>query len=54
MYEIGDHVNVNCFGHPRRGVVVGWYFDEGNVWIIQINGAKFEFLDSELSPVTDA
>ena len=50
MYEIGDYVNVNSFSHPRQGVVVDWYFDEGNVWIVKINGAKFECCDSELSP----
>jgi len=53
MFEIGDNVNVNSFGHPRQGVIVAWYFDEGNVWITEINGAKFECSDSELSPVTD-
>jgi hypothetical protein len=54
MFEIGDNVNVNSFGHPRQGVIVDWHFDEGNVWIVEINGAKFECSDSELSPATDA
>lgn len=54
MYEIGDHVNVNSFGYPRQGVVVDWYFDEGDVWIVAISGAKFECSSNELSPAVDA
>lgn len=51
MFEIGDAVIVNSFSTPKRGVVVNWFFDEGNVWIVKVEGhGTLEFSDSELSP----
>lgn len=50
MFEVGDKVIVNSFSQPKVGVVVLWYFDEGNVWVVEVEGARFECCDDELAP----
>lgn len=50
MFEIGDKVIVNSYTTPKEGVIVNWYYDEGNVWIVAVNGhGTLEFSDSELT-----
>jgi len=50
MFEIGDKVVVNSFTNPIDGVIVGWHYDEGNVWIVKmVDGRTLEFSDSDLS-----
>lgn len=46
MFEIGDKVNVG----GASGQIVGWYFDEGNVWVVDLCGTLIDFCESELSP----
>ena len=48
MYEIGDKVMINSFSTPKTGVIILWYYDEGNVWVVEVEGARFECCDSEL------
>lgn len=51
MFQIGDVVMVNDCDRPIRGRIVGWSFDEGNVWMVRTDGGNlFECMDSELSP----
>lgn len=51
MFEIGDSVIVNSFGTPKRGVIVNWYYDEGNVWVVKVEGhGTLDFSDNELAP----
>lgn len=47
MYEIGDKVVVDGVS----GVIIGWYFDEGNVWSVRlVDGSTVEMAD-DLSTV---
>ncbi len=46
MFEIGDKVMVG----PMVGRIVNWYFDEGNVWIVALDGDTIECCDDMLSP----
>ncbi len=46
MFEIGDRVRVGAM----VGRIVNWYFDEGNVWIVSLDGDAIECCDSMLSP----
>jgi hypothetical protein len=42
MFEIGDEIVVGGFS----GVIVGWYFDEGNVWEVElVDGSTIEMAD---------
>ena len=51
MFQIGDKVMVNSFSTPKVGVIVNWYYDEGNVWVVKVEGhGTLDFCDSELSP----
>lgn len=51
MFEIGDSIVVNSYTTPKVGKIVNWYYDDGNVWIVNIPGhATTECSDSELSP----
>lgn len=48
MFEIGDRVIVDC---DVVGRIIGWRYDEGNVWAVQItNGDIIECADDYLSP----
>jgi len=43
MFEIGGRVLV---GGGVSGVIVGWYFDEGNVWEVRlVDGSMVEMAD---------
>jgi hypothetical protein len=47
MYEIGDKVVVN----GSVGKIVGWHFDEGNVWTVRMPGGQhWDFCEIEMSP----
>lgn len=51
MFEIGDKVMVN--DSDIRGIIVDFYFDEGSVWVIEVDdtpGVELECCDSELAP----
>jgi hypothetical protein len=43
-FEIGNSVVVNGF----HGIIVKWYFDEGNVWLVNFNGKLLECCDEEM------
>jgi len=51
MFEIGDYVSF-MWGNTRRvGKIVGYEYDEGSVWEVQVtNGIHAYFSDDELSP----
>jgi len=43
MFEIGDKVIVDGVS----GVIVGWHFDEGNVWNVRlVDGSTVEMADN--------
>lgn len=46
MFEIGDKVVVA----GMAGRIVNWEYDEGNVWIVVVNGITMECADCELTP----
>lgn len=47
MFEIGDSVVVNGL----RGIIVNWLFDEGNVWVVKVEGhGTLDCYDCELTP----
>jgi hypothetical protein len=47
MFEVGDTVVLDCVS----GVIVGWHFDEGNVWTVRLaDGSMVEMAD-DLSTV---
>lgn len=51
MFHIGDSVVVTSFSTPKRGVIVNWYYDEGDVWVVKIEGhGTLDCCNSELSP----
>jgi hypothetical protein len=50
MFEVGDKVMIKSFNPPLQGVVILYYFDEGNVWVVEVDGARFECCDDELVP----
>lgn len=51
MFEVGDKVIVNSYTTPKDGVIVEWYYDEGNVWVVRVQDQTIStFCDSELTP----
>jgi hypothetical protein len=51
MFEVGDSVVVD--GNGVRGVIMGFYYDEGNVWVVEVDGCpgvELECADDELTP----
>lgn len=51
MFEVGDRVMVKGFDKPIFGKIVGWLFDEGNVWEVLTDGGNFhDCCDDELTP----
>jgi hypothetical protein len=51
MFEVGDNVVVD--GDGVRGVIVDFYYDEGNVWVVEVDGhpgVELECADDELTP----
>lgn len=55
MFEVGDRVMVNCFMTlmtPKEGKIMGWFYDEGNVWMVYVKGSgTIHCCDSELTPI---
>ena len=52
MFEVGDNVVVDSSG--VHGVIVDFYYDEGNVWVVEVDGypgVELECSDDELTPV---
>lgn len=50
MFEVGDRVTVN--GSDVRGVIVSFYYDEGSVWVVEVEGrpgVELECADNELT-----
>jgi hypothetical protein len=50
MFEVGDRVTMN--GSDVRGVIVDFYYDEGNVWVVEVDGypgIEMECADNELT-----
>jgi len=51
VFEVGDKVIVNSYTTPKEGVIVKWYYDEGNVWVVRVQDQTIStFCDSELTP----
>lgn len=44
MYEIGDKVRLGGI----TGKIVDWYFDEGDVWVVDLAGVRCECSTNEL------
>lgn len=44
MYEIGDKVRLGGI----TGKIVDWYFDEGDVWVVDLSGVQCECGTTEL------
>jgi len=57
MYEVGDKVTIDpkdsVFKGLMTGVVVDWYYDDGNVWVIKMDedGRIADYYDGNLSPI---
>ncbi len=45
MFEIGDKVRLGGIS----GVIVGWYFDEGNVWEVELADGSMVEMDDEMT-----
>lgn len=51
MFEVGDTVSFVWGTVKRVGKIVGWEYDEGNVWEVTVTGTlNAYFSDDELSP----
>lgn len=44
MYEVGDSVRLGGI----TGKIVRWYFDEGDVWVVDLAGVMVECSTNEL------
>jgi len=44
MYEIGDKVRMGGI----TGKIVNWFFDEGDVWVVNLGGVVCECSTSEI------
>lgn len=44
MYSVGDKVRMGGI----TGTIVGWYYDEGDVWIVDLSGVRCECSTNEL------
>lgn len=55
MFEIGDFVAYMWGNRVRTGKIVGWEYDEGNVWEVTVtNSMNAYFSDDQLRPANDA
>jgi hypothetical protein len=45
MFKIGDKVRLGGI----TGKIVDWYFDEGDVWIVDLAGVRCECSTTELN-----
>jgi len=55
MFEIGDTVSFMWGKEQRVGKIVGYEYDEGNVWEVKVtDGIHAYFSDDELVTAVDA
>ncbi len=54
MYEIGDYVIIKTEEPQKVGKIVNWFYDEGNVWVVDCDGDEWEYYDEQLAPALDA
>jgi len=49
-FEIGNKVMVG--GIQDKGTIIGWFFDEGNMWVVQFpNGLTIDCFEQELTKI---
>jgi hypothetical protein len=49
-FEIGNKVMVD--GIQDKGTIIGWFFDEGNMWVVQFsNGLTIDCFEQELTKI---
>jgi hypothetical protein len=49
-FEIGNKVMVG--GIQDKGTIIGWFFDEGNIWVVQFsNGLTIDCFEQELTKI---
>jgi len=54
MFEIGDTVSFMWGKEKKVGKIVGWEYDEGNVWEVTVTQSmNAYFSDDKLTPATD-
>lgn len=44
MFDLGDRVKVR----GNVGKIIGWHFDEGDVWHVQIDDEVYECYNDEM------
>lgn len=44
MFSVGDKVKAD----GRFGRIIGWHFDEGNVWHVEIDNDVYDCYDEDL------
>jgi hypothetical protein len=44
MFEIGDSVRMGGI----TGKIVGWFFDEGDIWVVDLAGVRCECSTQEI------
>lgn len=55
MFEIGDYVSFMWGTEQKVGKIVGYEYDEGNIWEVKVSdGIHAYFSDNELAPAVDA
>jgi hypothetical protein len=55
MFEIGDSVSFMWGKEQKVGKIVGWEYDEGNVWEVTVTESmNAYFSDNQLAPAVDA
>lgn len=55
MFEIGDYVSFMWGKEQKFGKIVGYEYDEGNVWEVTVTESmNAYFSDDQLAPATDA
>ena len=55
MFEIGDYVSFMWGKEQKVGKIVGWEYDEGNVWEVTVTESmNAYFSDDKLAPAVDA
>ena len=55
MFQIGDYVSFMWGKEKKFGKIVGWEYDEGNVWEVTVTESmNAYFSDDKLAPAVDA